>query len=206
MKRGAWILLGLIVAAIIGIGYFIITFLQGELLEAAGWPAMIIFFFINVLEVVIAPIPGGIIGYLGAAVLGFSKAWVILYVTNLIGATIVFFLARRIGKPYTDRMIDPRQSQRYKKFVEGNLWMMYMAYAIPIFPIDVISILAGLTHLDYRRFIRIVALGLVTYTGIIAYVGATYASKIPHIERISVIAFIGVMGFFIWWVYKEFSK
>src|SRR5688572_13316738 len=84
-----------------------------------------LFLLVVVLEVVIAPIPGGAIGYLGAARFGFWGAWPLLYVGNVIGTTIAFFLARKVGTPIFEENVAPKTRARYNYILThhpGLLW------------------------------------------------------------------------------------
>ena len=72
------------------------TLLFRQIPETVSAP---LFVLVVIIEVVIAPIPGGAVGYLGAARYGFLHAWPLLYIGNVIGTTLVFWLARRFGTP-----------------------------------------------------------------------------------------------------------
>lgn len=147
--------------------------------------ARIIFLCINIIEVIIAPIPGGFIGYLGAIHFGFWHAWGLLYAANLIGTTIVFFLARRLGAPYVEKNTSNVAQQRYNDLFSKRPWMLYAVYAVPVFPIDTISILAGVSKISFKRFVRIAYLGLISYTAIVAFIGSYFGDFIPFVEQLT---------------------
>jgi len=171
--------------------------------------ARTIFFFIIVLEVIIAPIPGGIIGYLGAVHFGFWHAWGLMYVANVIGTITVFYLARHLGRPFVQKHTSQTQRERYDHLLTKYPWMLYVVYAVPLFPIDVISILAGVSTVEPKRFLLTACLGLVSYTALVALVGAFFGDMIPFVENLTLAA-VGLVllgcGWALWSMNKEHKK
>src|SRR5688572_28053935 len=79
-----------------------------------------LFILVVIVEVVIAPIPGGAIGYLGAARFGFWQAWLLLDIVNVIGTFIVFTLARKYGTPLFEENTSSKTRDRYNRLLEGH--------------------------------------------------------------------------------------
>jgi uncharacterized membrane protein YdjX (TVP38/TMEM64 family) len=59
---------------------------------------------------------------------------------------------------------------------------MWIVYAVPIFPIDTVSIALGVSGLDRRKFAVILVTALPFYTGITAALGAYFGQYIPYLE------------------------
>lgn len=155
-----------------------------------GLPAVeelgpLLFFFVILTEVIVAPIPGGVIAFVGAAQLGFWTAWPILYAGNVIGSNALFLLARRFGRPWVERHTKEKQRQRYERAIARHPRLLWIPYALPVFPIDVISALLGVSGLRWRWFALISLLALPSYTGITALVGSRYGRYIPWLNWIS---------------------
>lgn len=161
-----------------------------------------LFVLVVVIEVVIAPIPGGAIGYMGAARFGFERAWPLLYIGNVIGTTLVFWLARRFGAPLFEENVTELTRQRYDAILRGHPLLLWIFYAIPVIPVDMLSVLAGLSRMRVRRFLLIAYSGYFFYTGIVAYVGSFVADYIGVTEAMSV---IGAVFLFMvaWWLWRE---
>ncbi len=161
-----------------------------------------LFVLVVVVEVVIAPIPGGAIGYMGAARFGFERAWPLLYIGNVIGTTLVFWLARRFGAPLFEENVTELTRKRYDAILRGHSLLLWIFYAIPIIPVDMLSVLAGLSRMRVRRFLLIAYSGYFFYTGIVAYVGSFVADNIGVTEAMSV---IGAVFLFMvaWWLWRE---
>jgi len=161
-----------------------------------------LFLLLVVVEVVIAPIPGGAIGYMGAARFGFERAWPLLYVGNVIGTTLVFWLARRYGAPLFEESVTETTRRRYDAILRGHPLLLWIFYAIPMIPVDVLSILAGLSRMRVRRFLLIAYTGYFFYTGIVAYVGSFLAEYIGVTEAVSVIGAVFLI-MVAWWLWRE---
>jgi uncharacterized membrane protein YdjX (TVP38/TMEM64 family) len=161
-----------------------------------------LFVLVVVIEVVIAPIPGGAIGYMGAARFGFERAWPMLYIGNIIGTTLVFWLARRFGAPVFEGTVSEASRRRYDRILRGHPLLLWIFYAVPLIPVDVLSILAGLSRMRPGRFLLIAWTGYISYTGIVAFVGAFLADFVGVTETVSVLGAIFLVAV-AWWLWKE---
>lgn len=161
-----------------------------------------LFVLIVVIEVVVAPIPGGAIGYMGAARFGFERAWPLLYIGNVIGTGLVFWLARRFGTPIFEETVSERTRERYDVILHERRVLLWILYTIPMIPVDVLSVLAGLSRMPARRFLLIAWTGYFFYTGIVAYVGSSLAEFIGVTEAMSVIG-AGFLLMVIWWLWRQ---
>ena len=208
-KRKPLIVFALAFIALMLIAEVILHFYSLErVFEQAPGVARAAFFAIIVVEVIIAPIPGGLIGYLGAVHFGFWHTWAILYTANVVGTIIVFFLARKLGRRFLEQSTTADERARYDALLHKNPWVLYAVYAIPVLPIDVISILAGVSQIPAKRFIPIAVAGLITYTGIIAALGAFFGDFIPFVENLTIAA-AGIIIFgtaYVLWKWKKKEK
>ena len=185
----------IIVAAVIAVVFVVGTLLFEQVPATVSWP---LFVLVVIVEVVIAPIPGGAVGYLGAARLGFWQAWPMLYIGNIIGTFIVFMLARKYGTPLFEENTSSKTRERYDRLLEGHPALLWLFYTVPLIPVDVLSVLAGLSHMSKRKFFTIAFTGYFFYTGIVAYVGSSLAHLIGITEALSVIGVVFVIGLGAW--------
>lgn len=189
-------------------GALLLVLVAGGSLLVHRIPASVsapLFVLVVVIEVVIAPIPGGAIGYLGAARFGFLQAWPLLYVGNVIGTTLVFLLARKLGTPIFEENVSPRARRRYDDILQSHPLLLWAVYTVPAIPVDVLSALAGLSHMPARRFFLIAFSGYVIYTGIVAYVGSSLARFIGVTWAMSAIGalFLAGLGAWLWRVHRR---
>ena len=155
----------------------------------------LLFFLVIVTEVIIAPIPGGVIAFVGSAQLGFWVAWPILYAGNVVGSNVLFLLARRFGRPFVERHTKEKQRQRYEAALERHPRLLWIPYSLPVFPIDVISILLGVSRMRRRWFLLTTFLALPSYTGITAIVGSRFGRYVPWLDGVSIAILVLLAGY-----------
>jgi uncharacterized membrane protein YdjX (TVP38/TMEM64 family) len=157
-----------------------------------------LFILVVIVEVVVAPVPGGAIGYMGAARFGFETAWPLLYIGNVVGTTLVFWIARRFGTPIFEENVSEGTRRRYDGLLRGHVVFLWMVYAVPLIPVDVLSVLAGLSRIPTRKFLLIAYTGYVSYTGIVAFVGSYLAQFIGVAEAVSAIGGLFLVLVIVW--------
>ncbi|MGV3713779.1 TVP38/TMEM64 family protein [Pseudolysinimonas sp.] len=91
---------------------------------------------------------------LGAGAPGRSRSRRLIGAT--IGFTLVFVLARRLGRPIVERLFSRSIVAKYDDLVRrrGPL-VLFLIYLLPAFPDDVISFIAGLTPIRLRTLILV---------------------------------------------------
>jgi uncharacterized membrane protein YdjX (TVP38/TMEM64 family) len=193
-KRKLFLLVGVVVLLVVA-G----TLLLQKIPATVSKP---LFILVVIVEVLIAPIPGGAIGYLGAARFGFWGAWPLLYVGNIVGTTLAFFLARRVGTPIFEENVSAKTRARYDYILTNHPALLWAAYSVPLIPVDVLSVLAGLSRISARRFLIIVFTGYAIYTAIVASVGSYLAQFIGVMEAMSALGVLILAGL-VWWLWKE---
>ena len=157
-----------------------------------------LFVLVVILEVIIAPLPGGPIGYMGAARYGFWTSWPLLWIGNVIGTTLAFLLARRFGAPLFEEHVAERTRARYEALLSGNTLLLWLVYALPIAPVDILSVLAGLSRMTARRFLVVALSGFILRTAIAAYLGASLAEYAGMSGAMSIIGALFLVGVIVW--------
>jgi uncharacterized membrane protein YdjX (TVP38/TMEM64 family) len=189
----------IIAAAVVAVIFVAGTLLFQQIPATVSAP---LFVLVVVIEVVIAPIPGGAIGYMGAARFGFWQAWPMLYIGNIIGTALVFMLARKYGTPLFEENTSSKTRERYDRLLQGHPALLWFFYTVPIIPVDVLSVLAGLSHISRRRFFTIAFTGYFFYTAIVAYVGSSLARYVGITDALSIIGVL-VLLLIGWWLWNQ---
>jgi uncharacterized membrane protein YdjX (TVP38/TMEM64 family) len=145
-------------------------------LAGLGRYAPLAFVALQAAQVIVAPIPGqvlgGVAGYLFGAPLGVTYS--MIGVTT--GSAAVFVLSRRFGRPYAERVIDPERLAQWDAFFErtGTLGLFGL-FVLPTFPDDLLCAVAGLADLRLRTFFVLVIVGRTPTFLAAAYVGTRVA-------------------------------
>lgn len=199
---------GIVLALLIGLAIYVFVVVDTNLLlQNPGVLAKVVFVLLVILEVIVAPIPGGLIALLAAATWGFWQAWPLQYIGNVIGGIIVFTLARNLGRPFVDEHVNTKAQKRVEKWLFGRPYLIWLVYAVPVFPIDTISIVLGVSKLRFRTYVLIILTALPFYTGITAAVGAYFGDYIPFLEYFSTATFVlfGVAIVYLIWKLRKRS-
>lgn len=130
--------------------------------QSFGRWAPVVLITLQALQVVVAPVPGHIL----AAVAGFlfGSWWGTLY--NMIGITLgsatAFWLSRRFGRSYVERMIAVEALASFDGFIERHgLLSLFVLFLIPGLPDDALCFVGGLTPIPLWKLILIAIVGRV---------------------------------------------
>lgn len=119
----------------------------------------LIFFLVQFLSVVIAPIPSNISAAAGGLLFGTWQAFLLTFAAVFAGSLLVFWLARVLGRPFADRFVSRRLSEKYQDLLQRKTAVfLTLAFLFPFFPDDVLCILAGLSPVPLPYFVFIVLL------------------------------------------------
>ena len=121
----------------------------------------IIFILIQILQVVIPIIPGGISTAAGVLIFGPYAGFIYNYVGICIGSIIIFLLGRRYGKPFILSMVSDKTYNKYVGWLDNqNRFEKLFALAIflPVAPDDALCLMAGLTNISVKKYTWIILL------------------------------------------------
>lgn len=171
----AFLLIGFMVA----LGFFLWTYkevltdrvlLRDFIGQAGAWgPLLIIFIIIG--EVVIAPLPGGIVPVVSGFLFGPWLGSLYAYIGDVLGSCVAFLLADIFGQPLIEKLFTEKQIKKATDYIERFGRHLIIFYIFPVFPIDILSFLLGLTRLSFRRFAAIVAIGFIPHTLLLSWLG-----------------------------------
>ena len=129
--------------------------------QSSFWGPLL-FIVIQIAQVVIAVIPGGLTCLAGVVFFGPWYGFLYSAVGIIIGSCINFYLARRYGEKFIRLFVsDETYEKTKKKFLTGKKFDVVFTAAIllPCEPDDVLCMLAGLTDMSWRKFLTILFLG-----------------------------------------------
>ncbi len=119
------------------------------------------------------PIPTTPFTIAGGYVYGVILGSILNYIGILISATLSFYLIRHFGRPLLKKMVASHHIVHFKHiFASRGNNAVLIAYAIPVFPSDTISLLLGLSQMKYRHFIVLVIVGHIPRLLLGTYLGS----------------------------------
>jgi uncharacterized membrane protein YdjX (TVP38/TMEM64 family) len=131
-----------------------------SLLADFGPYAPVAFVALQTAQVVLAPIPGQLLGVVGGYLFGWALGTLYSVIGVTLGSYIVFRLARRYGRPTVERWVDDDVLARFDGVVErGGVTALFVVFLFPAFPDDAVCFIAGLTDIDMRVLVALVVVG-----------------------------------------------
>jgi len=207
-QRISWIILMMLGIVVMG-GLFFFLDNSESLKDVDTWrflaeeypiaaPFIIIIFI--VIEVVIAPLPGGFLpivtGFLFGPIMGTLYSWT----GNVLGAMLAWYLAHTFGRSLVKRLVKKSTLDFYDNFLKSKQHLIWILYAIPLFPVDVISLSLGLSNITFKRFTLMITLALLPSMFILNYLG-----DIIYETRIAALFLIISLGLVLYFV-VSFTK
>ncbi|MEG0772719.1 VTT domain-containing protein [Clostridium sp.] len=129
-------------------------------IESYGKNAYIIFFIIQFISVIVAPIPSNISAVVGGTIFGMWESFFISMVAIISGSVVVFILARKLGRPFTERFVSPKVSSKYEEHIsskKGEILLVLLLF-LPFFPDDAVGFLVGLSKMKLGKYFIIMLL------------------------------------------------
>ena len=154
--------------------------------EGSEW----LFVMIQVLQVVIAPIPGQAAAFAGGFIFGFWKGWGLTTLGLVIGSFIAMVLARLLGMSLVRKIVPDAVIKRFDSVIsDGGYMTFFMIFLLPALPDDAVCFLAGLTKLKLLPLTLVSLLGRAPGMAVLSLTGAGFAGGFT----LSVQVLFGVM-------------
>lgn len=122
----------------------------------------LVFTLIQIIQVIIPIIPGGISCLAGVLMFGPVKGFILNYIGISLGSLFIFMLARICGRPLLERFFRPSMIERYDGWTkeDGRFGKLFaIAIFFPLAPDDFLCALAGTTRMRLGFFIMVIILG-----------------------------------------------
>jgi uncharacterized membrane protein YdjX (TVP38/TMEM64 family) len=204
-RRAAWIAAGLLlVLIVVAVGGAVLfdrsvgSLLDPETVrttvEQFGVLAPVAFIGLQVLQVIVAPIPGQVLALAGGYVFGPALGLTYSLIGATIGSAIAFGLSRRFGRPTVERLVHPRTLETVDRFLEDHGRVaVFLVFLVPGLPDDALCFVCGLTPLPLRTLIVLSALGRIPGYALLALAGGRFATHRPG-EATLIVLGVGVLA------------
>ncbi|MBU2054091.1 MAG: TVP38/TMEM64 family protein [Proteobacteria bacterium] len=131
-----------------------------EFVNSFGPLSVVIFIGLQILQVIVAPIPGEVNGFIGGYLYGPVMGTLYSTIGLTIGSWLAFLLARWLGLPFVEKVVNPRIIEKYDYFMEHRgIPVSFILFLIPGFPKDALSYIIGLSHMKMSTFLIICTTG-----------------------------------------------
>jgi uncharacterized membrane protein YdjX (TVP38/TMEM64 family) len=123
------------------------------------------YILVQILQVVIAPIPGGAVEFIGGYLFGARGGFLYSMVGLILGSLIAFSLAKIFEKLAVERVVPIETRKKFDYLIghEGVI-LSFLLFLIPGFPKDALCYILGLTPMHLGIFMVISTVGRVPGT------------------------------------------
>jgi uncharacterized membrane protein YdjX (TVP38/TMEM64 family) len=148
-------------------------------IEQAGPLAPLIYIFVKMLTYVFAPLSSGPIQLSAGILFGLWQGTFYTLIGEVIGGSISFWIARKLGRPIVKRMVGKDGLKRVDSFYETvGEWRSLLYARLFLFSIfDFISYAVGFTSLKFRTYLIISAVAGFIPTFIAVAIGTTLTEE-----------------------------
>ena len=146
-------------------------------IRSFGLLAPVVYVLLQALQVVIAPIPGHVMGLVSGYLFGATWGTIISVTGAVIGSYVVFSLSRRLGRPFVERVVHPEALDQFDELThQHGLLALFLVFLVPGLPDDVICFTAGLTDLRIDRMVFVSLVGRIPGFFLVNLAGASIAN------------------------------
>lgn len=96
---------------------------------------------------------------MGAVLFGAALSTLFICIAEVINAFILFNLARRFGRAYVEKSISEKYKHLDEKLGRINFFWLFIFRAAPLIPYRFLDLGAGLTRIDFRKYLAAVIIG-----------------------------------------------
>lgn len=165
--------------------------------------SVVIFIGLQILQVIVAPIPGEVNGFIGGYLYGPVLGTFYSTIGLTIGSWLAFVLARWLGLPFVEKIINPQILQKYDHFMEhrGTL-ITFILFLIPGFPKDALSYIIGLSHMKTSTFLLVCTSGRLLGTAMLSISG-NYARNDQNVAMLAILGISALLVLLAYYYHEE---
>lgn len=121
----------------------------------------LIFILIQIIQVIVPIIPGGISLAAGVLMFGPYLGFLYNYIGICLGSLILFALGRQYGKPFIQHLVSEKIYQKYSHWLDNDKRfekLFALAIFLPVAPDDALCLMASLTNMSFKKYSAIILL------------------------------------------------
>ncbi len=115
---------------------------------------VVIFLALQILQIVVALIPGAVVQVLGGVLFGGFWGTILCILGTFLGEAIVFYVVRRFGRPFVEAVVDTKNIHKFGFLQDTRKCELavFILFLIPIMPKDALTYIAPLTDIKPSSF------------------------------------------------------
>ncbi|PZT56215.1 TVP38/TMEM64 family protein [Paenibacillus silvae] len=172
-------------------------------IHSTGHWGPVMFILFQILQIVVAPIPGEIVQIAGGYIYGSALGSFYTTIGLILGSAIAFYFTRFIGRDFVSRLLQ-KQNMKWISFMQDErkfTAFLFIFFVVPGLPKDMLVFVAALTSISSLRFFIILLVARLPWIIASAALGSTIQTQQYTIAII--ISVIAVIGFVLGYIYKD---
>jgi uncharacterized membrane protein YdjX (TVP38/TMEM64 family) len=135
------------------------------LISSFGAYSPLAYILLQIIQVIVAPIPGGAIEFLGGYLFGVKAGFFYSMIGLFLGSWMAFSLARIFEKVAVEKFVSEQTRRKFDYLVEHEgVILSFVLFLIPGFPKDALCYILGLTPMHLGIFLIISTIGRIPGT------------------------------------------
>jgi len=136
------------------------------------------FMGLQILQVLFAPVPGELTGFIGGYLFGIGPGFVYSTIGLSLGSLGAFLISRRLGLPFVRRFVGPEIMGKFDHLMEHQgAFFSFIFFLIPGLPKDYFCYLLGLSPMHVLTFLVIASIGRIPGTLLLTLQGQAIRSE-----------------------------
>lgn len=130
-------------------------------IHSTGHWGPVMFILFQILQIVVAPIPGEVVQIAGGYIYGVTLGSLYTTIGLIIGSAIAFYFTRFIGRAYISRLMQKKNNKWMSLIHDEKKFsaFLFIFFVIPGLPKDMLVFVAALTSISSFRFFTILIVG-----------------------------------------------
>lgn len=142
------------------------------LIRFFGPAAPLVFMALQILQVLLAPVPGEMTGLIGGYLFGALRGFVYSTIALSLGSMLNFGIGRFLGERYVRSWIPRDKFTRYDLLLRRKgLLVIFSLFVFPGFPKDWLCLFLGLSTMPLRVFVFLASIGRIPGTLLLSLQG-----------------------------------
>lgn len=155
-------------------------------------------------QVVLAPIPGQVMGLLGGWFFGFWQGLSLTMLGLGVGSALAMLLGRFGGRPLLERLLPHELLLRFDHMSHNaGLFTFFMLFLLPALPDDALCLIAGLTGYSLPWLLLVCILGRLPGMAVLTWVGTELGETSPSMRWI--LLGLGLVSVLLWFFQDAFE-
>lgn len=123
-----------------------------KIVESGGVFSFLIFMLLQILQTTVLQIPSILVTVAGSLIFGRWTAFILSFVSVMIGSCIMFWIGRKGGKRFLNWFIGKQKTDEWTEKLTNGKYLFFLMMMFPFFPDDILCCVAGVTNMSFGFF------------------------------------------------------